>query len=93
MYLFTSYNSVFIDIFNFLSDQIDKHFVMKIPLSGLKKEQIEEFNKSRSDFTNVNYIDSAVEYLIWSKTNSEHLFSQFTFCSLETGVIENIEFQ
>jgi hypothetical protein len=32
---------------------------MKIPLSGLKKEEIEEFNKSRSDFTNVNYIDSA----------------------------------
>ncbi len=54
-YLYGSYQSLFIEIFNFLSDQIYKTDILPIPYEGLKNKEIEMLNTSRSDFANQDY--------------------------------------
>jgi len=54
-YLYGSYQSLFLEIFNFLSDQIYKTDILPIPYDGLKNKEIEVLNEARSDFANQDY--------------------------------------
>ncbi|HSA73652.1 MAG TPA: hypothetical protein VLD84_06840 [Nitrososphaeraceae archaeon] len=54
-YLYGSYQSLFIEIFKFLSDQIYKTDILPIPYVGPKNKEIEVLNAARSDFANQDY--------------------------------------
>jgi hypothetical protein len=78
VYLFSAYESAYIDIVSFLWDQIKKDDVMAIPVTGLKKEEIRKFDKARIEYCDFEYISAArtISSLVETKLR-EFIYSVF----------------